>query len=215
MTDLKHLKARLAKRKSDRAAQRSEIDSLKLQATEASESADFGHNGRKATNTAFRVLIRTAVVSSLIALGISAVASDRVTDKLAPATGQTAALKTHHWFETGIASWYGTHFQGHKTANGEQYDMNSLTCAHRSLPLGSWIRVTNLHNCKSIFVRVNDRGPMTDNRIIDLSYAAAHAVGLSGVGKVKLEPVRKEDAEMQQALTTQMHLSTALILPPR
>ncbi len=123
------------------------------------------------------------------------------------------AVKSHHWLQTGIASWYGTKFQGKKTATGERFDMNSLTCAHPSLPLGSWIRVTNLHNRKSIFVRVNDRGPVVENRIIDLSYAAAHAVGLVGIGKVKLEAVNANDPEMEKALVAQLTFPQSALTP--
>src|SRR5260370_17635953 len=114
------------------------------------------------------------------------------------AATKSRVTKTLRWFEVGQASWYGLKFQGKKTANGEAFDMNGLTCAHRSLPLGSWVRVTNLKNRQSIFVRVNDRGPVPENRIVDLSYGAARAVGLSstGIGKVKLEPVRGGDPEM-------------------
>jgi rare lipoprotein A len=110
-----------------------------------------------------------------------------------------------HWFQIGQASWYGPRFQGKRTANGESFDMNSLTCAHRSLPLGTWVRVTNLKNRKTVFVRVNDRGPVPENRVVDLSYAAARAVGLAGVGKVKLEPVRGGDTEMARELVAQLH----------
>ena len=127
-----------------------------------------------------------------------AVAGDHV------ASAKTPAVKSHHWLQFGEASWYGLRFQGKKTATGERFDMNSLTCAHPSLPLGSWIRVTNLHNRKSIFVRVNDRGPVVDNRIIDLSYAAARAVGLAGIGRVKLEAVNANDPEMAKALVAQL-----------
>jgi rare lipoprotein A len=118
--------------------------------------------------------------------------------------------KTKHWYEIGKASWYGQHFQGKKTANGEAFDMNSLTCAHRNLPLGSWVRVTNLRNRKSIFVRVNDRGPLPGDRIIDLSYAAAQAVGIQGLGKVKLEVLHNGDSEMAQALLAQFQIPAAL-----
>jgi rare lipoprotein A len=97
-------------------------------------------------------------------------------------------------------------FQGHTTANGEPFNMYALTCAHRSLPLGSWIRVTNLRNHKSIFVRVNDRGPVPDDRIIDLSYAAARAVGIHGLAKVKLEPVRGGDPKLAQELLAQLQI---------
>jgi rare lipoprotein A len=128
------------------------------------------------------------------------------------AKGKTAATtksrvnKTLHWFQIGQASWYGLKFQGKKTANGESFDMNSLTCAHRSLPLGSWVRVTNLKNRQSVFVRVNDRGPVPENRVVDLSMAAARAVGLRGIGKVKLEPVRGNDPQMARELVAQLHM---------
>jgi rare lipoprotein A len=127
----------------------------------------------------------------------------------APTSGLSATRmrlsKTLHWFQIGQASWYGPRFQGKRTANGESFDMNSLTCAHRSLPLGTWVRVTNLKNRKTVFVRVNDRGPVPENRVVDLSYAAARAVGLAGVGKVKLEPVRGGDTEMARELVAQLH----------
>lgn len=124
----------------------------------------------------------------------------------APGKSPTRLNKTLHWFEVGMASWYGPHFQGKKTANGESFDMNELTCAHRSLPLGSWVRVTNLKNQRSVFVRVNDRGPVTEGRVVDLSFAAAKAVGLRGVGKVKLEPVRGGDPKMAEALVAQLQI---------
>lgn len=84
--------------------------------------------------------------------------------------------------ETGLASWYGKKFHGRKTSNGEFYDMFKLTAAHKSLPLPSWARVTNLANGKSVIVRINDRGPFHTGRILDLSYAAA--AKLETLGKV-------------------------------
>ncbi len=95
-------------------------------------------------------------------------------------------VKTH-WYQIGRASWYGGGFQGHETASGENYNMTDLTCAHRSLPLGTLVRVTNLVNHKSVVVRVNDRGPYLASRIVDLSYAAAHFLGFNGTGKVRLD----------------------------
>ncbi len=71
--------------------------------------------------------------------------------------------------------------------------MNAMTCAHRTLPLGSWLRVTNLVNRRSVLVRVTDRGPMSPTRVVDLSYAAAHAVGIGGVGQVQLEALNPSD----------------------
>ncbi len=117
-----------------------------------------------------------------------------------------------HWIEVGQASWYGLPFQGRKTANGEIYDMNQMTCAHRTLPLGSWVRVTNLKNKKTVIVRVNDRGPALEGRVIDLSYAAARLVGLSGVGRVRLVSMHQGDPELTKALLAQVQLPA--LIPP-
>lgn len=116
-----------------------------------------------------------------------------------------------HWIEVGQASWYGLKFQGRRTATGESYDMNLMTCAHRSLPLGSWVKVTNLKNRKSIVVRVNDRGPALDDRIVDLSYAAARAVGLRGVGKVRLDAMHPGDPDLTRALLAQVQMPQSLV----
>ncbi len=91
--------------------------------------------------------------------------------------------------ETGTASWYGTKFHGKKTANGERYDMHAMSAAHKTLPMPTMVRVTNLNNGRSVVVRVNDRGPFVKNRIIDLSYAAARALGYDSEGTA---PVRVE-----------------------
>jgi rare lipoprotein A (peptidoglycan hydrolase) len=88
---------------------------------------------------------------------------------------------------TGIASFYGSEFHGRKTANGETFDMSALTAAHRTLPFGTKVRVTHLESGRSVTVRINDRGPFVKGRIIDLSRASAQAIGLEGVGQVKLE----------------------------
>ena len=148
------------------------------------------------------------VVTLMLVLGAAASASDPAPAKkgAAPTASHPAKSKSHHWFQIGEASWYGRHFQGHKTATGEPFDMNALTCAHRSLPLGSWIRVTNLRNHKFIFVRVNDRGPVPEDRVVDLSYAAARAVGIHGLGRVKLEPVRGGDPKLAQQLLAQLNI---------
>lgn len=82
----------------------------------------------------------------------------------------------------GVASWYGPGFHGQQTSSGAIYDQNGLTAAHPNLPLGTRVRVTNLDNGKSVEVLVNDRGPFAKGRVIDLSYAAAHAVGMVGPG---------------------------------
>lgn len=119
---------------------------------------------------------------------------------------KAAAHRPRRWYQIGIASWYGSHFQGRTTAAGEPFDMNLMTCAHPTLPMGTWLRVTNLRNHRSAFVRVNDRGPVLDGRIVDLSYAAARNLGLSGVGKVKLETVRENDPELARALVAQVQM---------
>ncbi|WP_204352583.1 septal ring lytic transglycosylase RlpA family protein [Salinicola halophilus] len=91
----------------------------------------------------------------------------------------------------GRASWYGTKFQGYDTANGESYDMYKMSAAHRSLPLPSYARVTNLDNGRDVIVRVNDRGPFHEDRLIDLSYAAAARLDIlkGGTGRVKVEAI--------------------------
>jgi rare lipoprotein A len=84
--------------------------------------------------------------------------------------------------ETGLASWYGHPYHGRPAADGEIYDMEGFTAAHRTLPFGAWVRVVNLTNDKTVDVRITDRGPFVENRIIDLSHAAAQAIGLIGPG---------------------------------
>ncbi len=93
--------------------------------------------------------------------------------------------------ERGIASWYGTKFHGRRTSTQEVYDMYAMSAAHKSLPLPTYVRVTNLANGRSVVVRVNDRGPFHNNRIIDLSYAAAARLGLlaRGTGLVEVEAI--------------------------
>ena len=93
--------------------------------------------------------------------------------------------------ERGIASWYGTKFHGRKTSNGESYDMFAMTAAHKTLPIPAYVKVTNLQNKRSIIVRVNDRGPFHEDRIIDLSYTAAVKLGIqkNGTGLVEVQAV--------------------------
>lgn len=82
----------------------------------------------------------------------------------------------------GVASWYGNHFHGKKTATGELFDMNAMTAAHNSLPLDSYAEITNIKNNRTVIVRINDRGPFVDNRILDLSYSAAKQLGMDEAG---------------------------------
>jgi rare lipoprotein A len=99
-------------------------------------------------------------------------------------------IQSHEGFvQTGIASWYGHDFHGRPTSNGERYDMYAMTAAHKTLPLGVYVKVRNRDNGREAVVRVNDRGPFVKGRIIDLSYAAARKLGIdiSGTGPVRVE----------------------------
>ena len=96
--------------------------------------------------------------------------------------------------EEGRASWYGPGFHGRLTSNGESYDMHALTAAHKTLPLGTHVKVTRTDNGRSVVVRLNDRGPFVDERIIDLSRAAAQQLGMIGPGTA---PVRLEVTQVQ------------------
>ena len=149
----------------------------------------------------------------LMGLALSASAKDGSPSGAAPpaaAIKEKPSAKPKHWFQVGVASWYGAKFQGRTTAGGERFDMNQMTCAHRSLPLGTWLRVTNLKNHRTAYVRVNDRGPVLEGRIVDLSFAAAQALGLAGIGQVRLEPVSSGDPEMALALVAQLQLPVVL-----
>jgi rare lipoprotein A len=102
----------------------------------------------------------------------------------APPHGQPAV--PGEYVEEGVASWYGDPFNGHRTSNGEIYDMYQFTAAHRTLPFGAVLRVTNLSNGKQTEVRINDRGPFVGNRIIDLSLSAARAIDMVGPGTAQV-----------------------------
>ncbi len=109
--------------------------------------------------------------------------------------GRYRVLETSEGYDQrGIASWYGEQFHGRPTSSGERFDMNRPSAAHRTLPIPSWVRVTNLGTGQTIDVRVNDRGPFhdTDRRIIDLSYAAARELGIvqTGTASVRVEAIR-------------------------
>src|SRR5690606_12300535 len=91
------------------------------------------------------------------------------------------------YLERGVASWYGPGFHAASTSNGERYDMYALTAAHKTVPLPSYVHVTNLSNCKHATVRVNDRGPFKDGRIIDLSYTAAATLDMIKAGTTFVE----------------------------
>ena len=105
-------------------------------------------------------------------------------------------------YQVGKASWYGKKFHGKATASGEDFDMFELTAAHRQLPLGTYVKVTNLRNDKWVIVRVNDRGPYIRGRIMDLSYGAARMLDFhAGVEKVRLDVVEPQTVASNQSLT--------------
>ena len=112
-------------------------------------------------------------------------------------------LTSAHQFEqVGIASWYGKKFHGHLTSNGEIYDMYAMSAAHKNLPLPTYLTVTNLANNKSVIVRVNDRGPFHQSRIIDLSYSAAYKLDMlkAGTAKVKITAITNFDPKTGLAI---------------
>jgi len=108
-----------------------------------------------------------------------------------PVTSKKATRKTPP-YQVGTASWYGSDFMGKLTASGEPYDMYDMTAAHPTLPLGTYVRVTNLRNDRAVVVRINDRGPVVDGRIIDVSYNAARALNFrdKGLQRVRLDIVQ-------------------------
>ncbi|CUS79652.1 rare lipoprotein A [Candidatus Kryptobacter tengchongensis] len=104
---------------------------------------------------------------------------------------QDTSFKNSEKVQVGVASYYGVEFHGRPTTSGETYDMNALTAAHPTLPIGTLVKVTNLANNKSVIVRINDRGPFKKNRIIDVSYEAAKQLGFinDGTALVKIEVI--------------------------
>lgn len=121
---------------------------------------------------------RSAVVAAALASSMLFASASHAQPAKQEAAEKIAVVKTL----SGAASWYGGKFHGRRTANGERYDMNKHTAAHKSLPFGTKVRVTNRINGKSVVVRINDRGPFVGNRIIDLSRGAAGAVDMIGTG---------------------------------
>jgi len=106
---------------------------------------------------------------------------------------------TSSFHQAGRASWYGIGFHGRRTASGERYDMHALTAAHRTLPLGSYVRVSIPATSKSVIVKINDRGPFARGRVIDLSYAAARKLGVAraGTARVQIEGLSRKEARAE------------------
>ena len=166
-----------------------------------------------------RTCTRASVLAVTLGLTASFVASQTVKRENDVVPGTTESGKTmakRHWFQIGKASWYGGTFNGRTTANGETYDMYAMTCAHRTLPLGSWIRVTNLKNKRSTFLRVTDRGPMSPSLIVDLSLGAAQKLGfeVDGLAKVRIEEVNPSDPKLARQMLAQLNLEDPARLKP-
>lgn len=121
------------------------------------------------------------VVCTLLVIGAATCGS---APRFEPSVTTAPAVST----STGVASWYGPGFNGKKTASGERFNENLFTAAHRTLPFGSVVRVTNLQNGRSVDVRINDRGPFAKGRVIDISKAAAKEIGIiqQGIGRVEV-----------------------------
>lgn len=119
----------------------------------------------------------------------------------------TLLASTDNYKQQGVASWYGTKFHGRRTSSGETYDMFKMTAAHKTLPIPVYAKVRNLDNGKEIVVKINDRGPFAKNRIIDLSYAAAHELGMADAGTANVEVETISFVQTRAAEITKPELS--------
>jgi rare lipoprotein A len=124
----------------------------------------------------------------------------KVSQPTSPAKASRTGRKPAKPYQVGVASWYGKQFHGKTTASGEDFDMFELTAAHRQLPLGTLVKVTNLRNGKSVIVRVNDRGPYVMDRIMDLSYSAARMLNFrDGIERVRLDVIQPQTVAMARS----------------
>ena len=151
-----------------------------------------------------RIAHGLAIVVSIVSLGATAAQRPTSSESSSTQANSKQAVvvpaklvskaKVVKPYQVGTASWYGSYFQGKTTASGEPYNMYDMTAAHMNLPLGTFVKVTNLRNGRSVVLRVNDRGPVVDGRIIDVSYNAAKALDFKarGLQRVRLDIVRPE-----------------------
>src|SRR5881396_2867989 len=154
-----------------------------------------------------RIARGLAIVLSVVSLGAaqkptsseSATNRSNLTQASKEARYKARKAKPYQIDQIGTASWYGDYFQGKPTASGEPYNMYDLTAAHPTLPLGSFVRVTNLRNGRSVVVKVNDRGPIVPGRIIDVSYSTARVLQFKaqGLQRVRLDLVQPKMAQPQ------------------
>jgi rare lipoprotein A len=146
-----------------------------------------------------RVLACLLATMLLVAgLGAAPAPADRGTNQ----GSRVKPVKAENTYQVGRASWYGKFFHGKTTASGEDFDMFQFTAAHRDLRLGTYLKVTNLRNDRWVIVRVNDRGPVPKDRIIDLSYGAAQVLGFRerGIEKVRLEIVEPDETAVEASV---------------
>lgn len=157
-----------------------------------------------------RFITPPAAFSALVLAALMLAGCAKKHHAAAPAPPRAGTAKIHDG-ETGLASWYGHPYHGRPAANGEIYDMEKLTAAHRTLPFGTWVRVVNLTNNKTVDVRIIDRGPFVENRIIDLSHAAAEAIALIGPG---VAPVRLDILAVPAAVENWYAVQAGAFLDP-
>src|SRR6059036_1407950 len=140
-----------------------------------------------------------AAVLLVVSLGAAQGPTSSESRSNVPQKSRVTVKKQAKPYQVGTASWYGDYFQGKPTASGEPYNMYDLTAAHPTLPLGSFVRVTNLRNGRSVVVKVNDRGPIVPGRIIDVSYSTARVLQFKaqGLQRVRLDLVQPKMAQPQ------------------
>ncbi len=157
------------------------------------------------------ILLSIASLGAGAASGPSSLEAAKVTPPVSKTSGpnqrktstpKSGASNKTKAYQVGTASWYGEQFQGKQTASGEPFDMLDFTAAHPSLPLGSFVKVTNLRNGQSVVVRINDRGPVVEGRIIDVSYNAARALGFKerGLQTVRLDIYSPKNMALMQPI---------------
>ena len=152
-------------------------------------------------------IVQGLAVALLVALGAAhgPISSSAASNPKFGPNQAPKALSAHgnsRPYQVGTASWYGDYFEGRPTASGEPFNMYDMTAAHLTLPLGTLVRVTNLHNHRSVIVRINDRGPYVDGRIVDLSYNAARVLHFDqqGLQRVRLDVVPRHKAAATLAM---------------
>lgn len=177
------------------------------------KTSPMDRSGKQKSGPGVRLLLEAVLLALVVTLSACAPRDRSVT---APARRPKPYRVDGIWYQPmeqaadfrqqGIASWYGKQFHGRKTSNGEVYNMYGLSAAHKTLPLGTWVRVRNLENGKSAELRVNDRGPFVRGRVIDLSYGAAKKLGVVGPGTAKVEVIalgiRRADAAKGERYTS-------------